>query len=100
MTDVKKYSCSNCNKMIEAYPPDDVYTKAMIKKCFTCQYNKKTIIERIVECENCDHQNIFYWHQPFFHTVGETQIAKANRNKELGIFEESPKRKTISFKSG
>ena len=98
MTDCKKFSCSNCNHFFEAYPPDDVYTKARVKECFICKHTKKTQIKRTVECENCDHQNILYWHTQYLHTVGEEKTAKINRDKELGVaLEDSFVRKRITL---
>jgi len=85
MSNVKKFSCSNCNEPYEAYPPDDVFTKAMIKKCFVCRYLNRVTIERSVECENCSQQNVIFWHPDYLHTNGEKELAQINRDKSKQI---------------
>ena len=90
MDNVKKFSCGNCDDAFEAYPPDDVYIKARVKECNVCKYLKLTQIKRIVECKNCNHSNILYWHFSALHTVGEHNEAEKRRDASLNEKLNSP----------
>ena len=97
LDNVKKYSCSNCNEAFDAYPPDDIYTRAKIIECYVCKYLTRVQIKRIVECKNCDHPNILYWHMERLHTVGEHNDAKRKRAEASGLDLVSPTCKRITL---
>lgn len=56
-----------CGHRLDAYPPDDVYTIAMMDKCTMC-IRKKRYIEIIYKCENCELENKLYFHTNEPHT--------------------------------
>ena len=51
----KTFSCKECGKPFEAYPPDDIHTTVSLTKTDDC-------VERTYECSNKEpHKNTVYW---------------------------------------
>jgi len=76
----KRYSCKQCGDPFDAYPPDDYYTYAMIKKCFVCDaLGLGKHVERNYECNGCDTKNTVYWYYDHEHTRIEIINAQSKR---------------------
>jgi hypothetical protein len=55
LVEKKIFSCKECGKSFDAYPPDDIYTIASIEK-------KEGSIERSYNCTGMTaHKNTIYW---------------------------------------
>jgi hypothetical protein len=61
MTDVKIFSCKQCGKPYEAYPPDSSFEGAYITPCqqqsTDANHNKKWYYK----CDACTFNNELYW---------------------------------------
>ena len=65
----RKFACLQCGTPYEAYPPDDVHTKASSTECKECgqeHYDDKEIKVNY-ECDNCSKLNTIFWHEPIEH---------------------------------
>ena len=52
----RKFTCQHCGETYEAYPPDEYYTKARMKK-----YEDKGV-EMKHKCNKCANLNVLYWY--------------------------------------
>ena len=53
-----KFTCPDCGEFYEAYPPDNYYKQARIKK----SSSKKGEYEMKHRCSKCKKMNTLYWY--------------------------------------
>jgi len=58
---MRVYSCPECGNPYEAYPPDDVHTKASIKDP---EKNASSVVKIVHDCLECKTPITIYWYSP------------------------------------
>ena len=77
-----KYACQNCGHPYEAFPPDDLYTVAVIGVCVVqSAYGNVCCVPIQYECADCNHRSKLWWHNKDGHTRYE--ISQAETRLEM-----------------
>ena len=64
----RRFACTQCGMPYEAYPPDDVHTRASTDHCLECPDDFPNETPVNYECDNCHKRNEIFWHDPREHT--------------------------------
>ena len=60
----RMFSCPECGNSYEAYPPDDIHTRASLKDPGE---NATSVIKIVHDCLVCKHPIEVYWYRPKMH---------------------------------